>query len=200
LRPVQHGDALEEGADTMHPEAEDVLRFWLDEVGPKRWYEADPALDASIRARFEALWRAAASGRLNSWLTRPRSALALIVVLDQFPRNMFRGTAEAYRSDRRALRAANEAIRRGFDMATPEPARQFFYLPLMHDEGLSQQERCVRLIRLRLPETGAENLEHARRHREVIRRFGRFPSRNRALGRRDTEAERAYRAAGGYMG
>lgn len=192
----------------MQADAEEVLRFWLDEVGPKRWYEVGPkrwykvddGLDHAVRARFEALWQAAAEGRLDHWLASPRGALALVIVLDQFPRNMFRGTAEAYRTDRRALRAANEALRRRFDRWTPEPERQFFYLPLMHAEDLPDQERSVRLIKLRLPETGAENLESARRHREVIRRFGRFPSRNPALGRRDTEAERRYRESGGYMG
>ncbi|HUF86933.1 MAG TPA: DUF924 family protein [Thermohalobaculum sp.] len=184
----------------MTPDADEVLRFWLDEVRPARWYEVDPELDATILARFEGLWQDAAEGRLDPWLTSPRGALALVIVLDQFPRNMFRGTAEAYRTDRRALRAANEALRRRFDQAVPEPERQFFYLPLMHAEDLPLQERAVRLIALRLPETGAGNLEHARRHREVIRRFGRFPSRNPALGRRDTEAERHYRAGGGYMG
>lgn len=184
----------------MHASIEEVLSFWLDEVGPQRWYEADTALDAAVRARFEGLWRRAADGQLDHWLASPRGALALVVVLDQFPRNMFRGTGEAYRTDRRALRAANEALRRRFDKAVPEPERQFFYLPLMHAEDLPFQERAVRLIALRLPETGAESLDHARRHREVIRRFGRFPSRNPALGRRDTEAERAYRTNGGYMG
>lgn len=184
----------------MGRDSDDVLRFWLEEVGPKRWYRTDPELDARIRARFEPLWRRAAAGEFDNWLASPSGALALVIVLDQFPRNMYRGTAEAYSTDRRALRAANEALRRGFDKRVAEPGRQFFYLPLMHAEDLSFQERCVRLIKLRLPETGAENLDHARRHREVIRRFSRFPSRNRPLGRRDTEAERRYRAGGGYMG
>ncbi len=91
-------------------------------------------------------------------------------------------------------------IARGQDRQVPEPERQFFYLPLMHSESIPDQARCVRLVLLRLPESGAENREHAIRHRAVIRRFGRFPSRNRALGRADTDAERAYRAADGYMG
>ena len=184
----------------MEPQAEQVVEFWLDEVGPQRWYKTDPSLDETVRGRFEPLWRRAAAGALDRWLAGPRSALALVILLDQFPRNMFRGTADAYRTDRRALCAANQAIRRRHDRRVPEPGRQFFYLPLMHAEDLPHQERCVRMITLRLPETGAENLEHARRHREVIRRFGRFPSRNPALGRRDTAAELEYRAGGGYMG
>ena len=112
---------------------------------------------------------------------------------------MFRGEADAFHSDPYALGLAKRAIARRFDRKTPEPQRQFFYLPLMHSEKLSDQERCVRMIMLGLPETGAENVEHACKHREVIRKFGRFPSRNAALGRSDTDAERAYRAEGGYM-
>ena len=183
----------------MDADAGEVLRFWLDEVGPKAWYKADADLDARIRDRFEPLWRRAAEGRLGDWPGRPREALALVILLDQFPRNMFRGTAAAYRTDGRALRLALHALRRGFDLSVPEPARQFFYLPLMHAESLPHQDRCIGLVLLRLPETGGENLDHGRRHRAVIRRFGRFPSRNAALGRRDTEAELRYRAEGGYM-
>ena len=183
----------------MDTELEDVLRYWLHEIGPERWYVDDGGLDAEIRNRFETLWRSVGDGARDHWLLTPKGALALMIVLDQFPRNMFRGLAAAYRTDCRALRIAKQAIRRGHDKVTPEPERQFFYLPLMHSEGLPDQERCVRLIKLGMPRTGVENLEHARRHREVIRKFGRFPSRNRPLGRHDTEAERDYRAGGGYM-
>jgi uncharacterized protein (DUF924 family) len=183
----------------METELEDILRYWLHEIGPKRWYVADAEIDREIRDRFEDVWRRAGDGACDHWLLTPRGALALMIVLDQFPRNMFRGTAAAYRTDCRALSSAKQAIRRGHDKVTPEPERQFFYVPLMHSEGLPDQERCVRLIKLTMPETGEGNLEHARQHREVIRRFGRFPSRNKPLGRHDTEAERAYRASGGYM-
>jgi len=183
----------------MDTELEDVLRYWLDEVGPDRWYECDAGTDAEIRNRFEALWRRAGDGDCDHWLLTPRGALALMIVLDQFPRNMFRGTATAYYTDGKALSVAKQAIQRGHDKVTPELERQFFYLPLMHSEVLPDQERCVRLIKMALPQTGCHNLEHARRHREVIRKFGRFPSRNGPLGRNDTEAELQYRAKGGYM-
>ncbi|MHA1528988.1 MAG: DUF924 family protein [Alphaproteobacteria bacterium] len=183
----------------MDTELEDVLRYWVHEIGPDRWYESDAGVDAEIRNRFEGLWRRAGDGDCDHWVLSPRGALALMIVLDQFPRNMFRGLAAAYRTDCRALRIAKQAIRRGHDKVTPEPERQFFYLPLMHSEGLTDQERCVRLIKLGMPRTGSENLEHARLHREVIRKFGRFPSRNQPLGRHDTEAELHYRAGGGYM-
>ena len=180
--------------------AEAVLDFWLREVGPARWYRADPALDAACRARFGDLWKAGAAGRLGGWLAAPDNALALCILLDQLPRNMHRGTARAFASDRAACAAAKRAIALGHDRRMPPPGRQFFYLPLMHAESLPDQDRCVRLCLLRLAGAGAEQLDHAVRHRAVIRLFGRFPSRNAALGRPDTPAERAYRAAGGYMG
>jgi uncharacterized protein (DUF924 family) len=111
---------------------------------------------------------------------------------------MFRGDARAFATDRAGLTAAKVAINRGWDMRIDEPARQFFYLPLMHSENLCDQERCVRLICERMPEHGPDNLLHARAHREVIRRFGRFPYRNTALGRAFTAPERAFEADGGY--
>jgi len=183
----------------MTNEQEEVLQFWLQDVGPQRWYKLDTAIDNEIRRRFEDLWRRAGDGDCDDWLLTARGSLALMIVLDQFPRNMFRGTAASFGTDARALDFAKRAIRRGHDKVTPEPERQFFYLPLMHSEGLQDQDRCVRLIKLGLPETGAPNLAHAQKHREVIRKFGRFPSRNLPLGRHDTEAEREYRAGGGYM-
>lgn len=183
----------------MEPDTEEVLRFWLDEIGPARWYVADPSIDSEIRNRFDGLWRRAGDGALDHWLLTPRSALALIIILDQFPRNMYRDTASAYRTDCRGLKLAKQAIRRGHDKVTAEPERQFFYLPLMHSEGLPDQERCVRLIKLGMPQTGEERLEHACKHREVIRKFGRFPGRNGPLGRHDTAAELRYREMGGYM-
>ncbi|MBE0453892.1 DUF924 family protein [Roseovarius autotrophicus] len=177
---------------------DDVLRFWLDEVGPKGWYEADDALDAEIRERFLGAWENARDGACAMWLTYPSGTLAYIILTDQFPRNMFRGEAHAFETDRAALTAAKVAINRGWDMKIDEPARQFFYLPLMHSENLCDQDRCVRLICERMPEHGVGNLLHARAHREVIRRFGRFPYRNATLGRASTAPERAFEDEGGY--
>jgi uncharacterized protein (DUF924 family) len=132
------------------------------------------------------------------WLTYPAGTLAYVILTDQFPRNMFRGEARAFATDRAGLRAAKVAIGRGWDMRIDEPARQFFYLPLMHSENLCDQERCVRLICERMPEHGPYNLLHARAHREVIRRFGRFPYRNAVLDRVSTTPERSFEAEGGY--
>ncbi len=177
---------------------EKVLRFWLDEVGPSGWYRADETLDQEIRDKFEAGWSGAMDGRHALWLTYPTGTLAYIILLDQFPRNMFRGSGKAFSSDRFALAAAKQAIGKNWDMKINEPARQFFYLPLMHSENLCDQDRCVRLLMERMPEHGGSNLLHARAHREVIRKFGRFPYRNDALERHFTPIERSYVDGGGY--
>lgn len=177
---------------------QDILEFWLDEIGPKGWYESSDALDATIREKFLDAWQAACEGTFSLWLTYPSGALAYIILMDQFSRNMFRDESKAFSSDRIALAAAKSAIERGWDMRIDEPARQFFYLPLMHSENLCDQDRCVRLICERMPQAGASNLLHARAHREVIRRFGRFPHRNASLGRSDTPNEKVFLASGGY--
>ena len=184
----------------MTREADEVLRFWLDEVGPDGWYGGGEALDAEIAERFGAAIDSAAEGALALWLTYPAGSLAYCVVADQFPRQAFRGSGRAFATDALARGAAGAAIRHGWDLRIDPPARQFFYLPFMHAECLRHQDRSVRLIADRMAgsETGASNLLHARAHREVIRRFGRFPYRNEALGRRDTPAEARWTAAGGY--
>jgi uncharacterized protein (DUF924 family) len=176
---------------------QDVLSFWLDEVDPSAWYKQDDALDAAIRDRFGDAWGQASEGAFSLWLTFPNGALAYAILTDQFPRNMFRDDPRAFSTDRPALAAAKSAIAKGWDLRIDTPARQFFYLPLMHSENLCDQDRCVRLICERMPDS-ASNLLHARAHREVIRRFGRFPHRNAALSRTTTGPERAFMQAGGY--
>jgi len=160
----------------------DVTKFWIDEVGPKGWYLAVDDLDQSIRDRFSEGWSMAREGRLRDWKLAPDSMLAYLILLDQFPRNMFRGQAQAFATDKKAKAAAKKAIEAGWDKLVPEPERQFFYLPLMHSECLADQDQCIRLMASRMPESGAGNLLHAKAHREMIRRFGRFPYRNAALG------------------
>ncbi|MEM7441054.1 MAG: DUF924 family protein [Pseudomonadota bacterium] len=183
---------VKEGVD------KEILDFWIDEVGEAGWYKASDDLDQQIRDRFEDTWHIAQKGACHDWIACPDKSLALIILLDQFPRNMFRGQAQAFASDRKAVEAALHAIDQRWDMRVAEPQRQFFYLPLMHSENLTQQERCVRLLKTRMPETGAENLLHAKAHRMVIRLYGRFPYRNEALGRRTTEAEQRFMDQGGY--
>lgn len=176
---------------------EDVLQFWLHEVGEGGWYAQDDALDARITDRFEGTWERAAAGRLRHWGYCPRGMLAFLIVTDQFPRNMFRGQREAFQTDKAALAAARQAIMRDYDLAFDGPERQFFYLPMMHAESVSYQEQGVRQFLLKMPQA-TDNLLHARAHREVIRKFGRFPYRNDALGRRSAPAETRYLDAGSY--
>ena len=179
-----------------HP-SEALLQFWLD-AGPPKWYVADDVFDAEITQKFGALWESGAKGELESWTSHPRKSLALIILLDQFPRNMFRQSGRAFSTDDKAKAAACYSIKQGWDMRIDEPERQFFYLPLMHSEMLSDQDHCIRLMIERMPETGAPNVLHARVHREVIRQFGRFPYRNEALGRETSAAEKAFLEGGGY--
>ncbi len=177
---------------------EDVLKFWLDEVKPQQWYIASDELDAQIKERFEATWNEAMNGGLGQWLTYASGSLAYVILTDQFSRNMFRDEGKSFSSDRRALAATKSAINHKWDTRIDEPARMFFYMPLMHSENLCDQERCVRLIKERITQNGENQLLHARAHREVIRLYGRFPTRNAALERRNRKDETAYLEAGGY--
>ncbi len=172
----------------------EVLEFWTG-LGPAGWYAGTPAIDAQIRARFATLWQAARAGALEPWAASARGALAAVLVLDQFPRNIFRDGAESFATDHAALTLAGRAIAEGHDLATAPPLRQFFYLPFMHSEEIVAQNRAVQLFAERMP---GDNLRHARAHRDVIAAFGRFPWRNAALGRPSTPQEQAFLAAGGY--
>ncbi|MCC5973030.1 MAG: DUF924 domain-containing protein [Rubellimicrobium sp.] len=175
-----------------------VIDFWIREIGPAGWYAGTTAIDEQVRDRFADLWHEAMDGGLGPWLVSPAGALAYLIVTDQFPRNIFRDDPRAFASDAIARAAAKLAIANGWDMEIPEPERQFFYLPLMHAENLVDQDRSVEMFATRMPETNAENLAHAEAHREVIRRYGRFPTRNAALGRENLPEEERYLAEGGY--
>jgi len=177
---------------------EDVLSYWVDEVGPSGWYQGSDTLDAQVRKKFLEIWQEAQSGACGLWLTSPVGVLGYIVLTDQLPRNMHRGHADSFATDKSARAAAKIAIERDWDMRIDEPVRQFFYMPLMHSENLIDQDRCVRLMKTRMPEGGDEQLRHACAHRNIIRQFGRFPFRNDALGRTSTSAETAFMADGGY--
>jgi uncharacterized protein (DUF924 family) len=174
----------------------DILTFWR-EAGPDRWYSRDDAFDAEIRRRFLDTWRQATAGQLSLWEASDDGALALTIVLDQFPRNMFRQDALTYASDALAREVAGRAIDRGVDGRIDPVLREFLYLPLMHSEHLADQQRCVALFR----ESGdSENLTYAEDHADIVRRFGRFPHRNRILGRPTTAEEQAFLDAGGFSG
>ena len=174
----------------------EVLEFWRA-AGPKRWFAKDDTFDAEIRARFLPTYEAAVAGRLADWKATPDGALALSIVLDQFPRNMFRDSARAFAADASARTVADRAIAQGFDQSVPAAERIFFYLPFEHSEGLADQERCVALVRAI---GNADLLRWAELHADIIRRFGRFPHRNAVLGRMTTPAEKAYLDDDGFAG
>jgi uncharacterized protein (DUF924 family) len=174
----------------------DILAFWR-QVGPERWYERDDALDADVRSRFFELWRKAAAGRLSSWEATDDGALALAIVLDQFPRNMFRNDPRAYATDPLARAVADRAIARGLDQQADTGERSFFYLPFEHSEQIADQARCIALHRAL---GDADSLKWAELHADIIARFGRFPHRNAVLGRATTPDEQAFLDDGGFAG
>jgi uncharacterized protein (DUF924 family) len=175
----------------------ELLDFWIGEIGPKGWFNGSDAVDIACRERFFDLWQAAHDGGLEHWVEGPSGTLAYLVLTDQFPRNMFRGEARAFATDARARAAARRAVALGWDIAVPEPERTFFYLPFEHSEDLADQEWSVELYSARMVED-AEFLLHAKAHREIIARFGRFPFRNAALGRVTTAKEQAFLEEGAY--
>lgn len=176
----------------------EVTRFWLDEVGEEGWYAGGAALDALCRERFAPAWEAARGGAFRDWLSRPDTTLAYLILTDQLPRNIHRGTALAFATDRQALSAAIHALARGYDLRIEGTPRQFFYLPLEHAESRQFQSAAVCRFLTGLPGDAGGNLVHARAHREIIRRFGRFPFRNAALGRRSSAEEERFLADEGY--
>lgn len=177
---------------------DNILEFWLHDVGPKGWYAVDHEVDAEIVARYGGEWEAALRGERDVWCNGPRGALAFLILTDQFPRNMFRGDPRAFATDDKARHAADLAIGKGWDLKIAEPERQFFYLPFMHSEGKADQDRCCALMAERMPEGREEGVLHAHAHREVIQNFGRFPYRNQALGRDMTPEEERFLSEGGY--
>jgi len=164
----------------MHPD--EVLKFWF-ERDRKAWFDKNPVFDAQIRQRFLPHYELGAAGMLADWKRAPASCLALVLLLDQFPRNMFRESAMAFAADPLARDAARTILERGWDQAMTADERMFAYLPFEHSEALADQELSLKLFE------GNANFEWARKHWEIIRRFGRFPHRNAALGRAPTPEE-----------
>lgn len=173
----------------------DILDFWFEEAGPDKWYVKNPDFDREITDRFLGQYAQAAAGKLDAWMDTPEGALALVLLLDQFPRNMFRDTAKAFATDEKALTIAKASVARGDDAKIPVFRSRFFYLPYMHSEDLQDQEACVRLFEA--VSDRVDNLKWALAHRDVIEKFGRFPHRNAALGRTTTPEEQAWLDAGG---
>lgn len=170
----------------------DILDFWYSEDMRARWFASTPQLDMEIRNRFEQVWRDAADGGLDWWKDSAQGCLALVIVLDQFPLNMYRGEARSFSTEQAAIEVSKFAIARGYDREIPAEQLAFLYLPLMHSERLADQDLSLRMFE----QPGLEgNLRWARHHRELIARFGRFPHRNRILGRESSPEEVAYLAS-----
>ncbi|WP_072391555.1 DUF924 family protein [Hyphomicrobium sp. CS1GBMeth3] len=172
-----------------------VVTFWR-QAGPDRWFAKDEAFDRRFRAHCLDLHEAAARGELTSWLAEPESALALVLLLDQFPRNCFRDTPRMFATDAAARAAATTAIAAGHDRTVDPELRAFFYLPFEHSEDLADQERSVALAQ----PLSEEYRSYAELHRDIIRRFGRFPHRNAILGRETTPEELRFLDDGGFAG
>jgi uncharacterized protein (DUF924 family) len=174
----------------------EVVNVWI-EAGPRRCFKKDAGFDAEIRARFEALHHAAARRELDAWAAGPEGVLALLLLLDQFPRNMFRGSPHAFATDPLARHFARLAVDAGFDAAVDPALRQFFYLPFEHSESMADQDLACALSEA----SGDANLiKWAQLHRDIILRFGRFPHRNTSLGRETTENEAEFLRSGGFAG
>jgi uncharacterized protein (DUF924 family) len=193
-------DATQATEAVAAAESAGVLDFWFgtpDDPGHglprKDWFDKNPAFDGGIRRRFRGTYDRAVAGAFDHWRDHRRACLALILVFDQLPRNMFRGMPMAFATDARALAVAAHAIARGYDRAVPPTHRMFFYLPFEHSEDIADQERSVRLFESVEPYPGRdEAIRYALRHREIIQRFGRFPHRNAILGRRSMPEELAF--------
>jgi uncharacterized protein (DUF924 family) len=180
---------------TIPDDAAALVAFWSD-AGPSRWFKKDDAFDREFRDRFLPLHEAAARGELAHWAETAQGALALLLLLDQFPRNAFRGTPRMYATDAQARAAADGAIARGLDRLVAEPLQVFFYLPFEHSEDMADQERSVALFE----RLGERHLQFARQHYDIVRRFGRFPHRNPILGRAMSAEEQRFLDEGGFAG
>lgn len=174
----------------------DIVAFWRG-AGQKKWFNKDEAFDAEIAERFGALHPEAAAGQLSDWAGSPESALALILLLDQFSRNLFRGSPRAFAQDAMVLEVARKSLAAGFDRKVAPELRMFFYMPLMHSEAIADQRRCVSLFHSL---ASGDALKHAHEHERIIRRFGRFPHRNAVLGRHTSTAEQSFLDGGGFAG
>ena len=181
------------------PSAKHVIAFWQD-AGPAQWFAHDPAFDSAIAERFSALHNSAACGELADWGNHWEGSLALLLLLDQFPRNLFRGSAHSYATDALARHLADAAIAVGHDGQAPAELRVFYYLPFEHSEDLADQDRGLTLVQALDATSGSEYTSWAALHRDIVARFGRFPHRNAALGRISSAEELAYLAGGGFTG
>ena len=168
---------------------EEILNFWYSEPMNQHWFKSTPEIDRNIRNQFEQLWQKAAQSKLDSWMQTAEGCLALIILLDQLPLNMFRGEAKSFSTEAQSIECALHGIMRGFDRQIPHAQLSFFYMPLMHSELLEHQDLAVQMFE----RAGLDdNARFARHHQGIVQQFGRFPHRNEILGRESSEAELCY--------
>ena len=165
----------------------DIIDYWFSENSEKHWFSSTPEIDKEIKQHYEQLWQSAADGKYDEWQNSPKGSLALVIILDQFPLNMFRGHPKSFQTESKAVKIAMNAISHGFDRKLSEEKLLFLFMPLMHSENMKDQDLQVRLF-----QKYNFNLEYSKHHRDIIKRFGRFPHRNDILGRKSTEAEIKY--------
>ncbi|NQZ14662.1 MAG: DUF924 domain-containing protein [Alphaproteobacteria bacterium] len=175
---------------------EDIIHFWFEETQPSQWFQVNPEFDALTKEKYEDAYNSAAAGQFDDWQKNADGALALCILLDQMPRNMFRGTPKAFATDKKALVAAKFAISKGLDQVLPVVKRRFLYLPFEHSEVLSDQVRCVELFE-KIKDEDKLGHDYALRHLQVVEKYGRFPHRNKILGRENTPEEEEYLAQPG---
>jgi uncharacterized protein (DUF924 family) len=182
----------------MNITPQEIIDFWYSDRIKKQWFSSTPELDKEILDKYGALWEVASNGELDAWSDLPEGNLALVIVLDQFPLNMFRGQAKSFKSERKAVETALKAINKNFDERIARDKLAFLYMPLMHSEIVAEQDLSLKLFREKNLDA---NIRFAEHHSEIVRQFGRFPHRNEILGRKSTEEEIEYLASkNGYKG
>lgn len=179
---------------------DEVWAFWFEEIPNEDWFKKDDDLDLQIQTRFGHLIPEALAMSTNETLASSKTMCAVILLLDQFPRNIYRKSAEAFAHDARALELARKAVATGLDLELSQTARPFVYLPFMHSENIDDQRKCIELCRERLPDSGGSTLKFAKIHLNIIEKFNRFPHRNKVLGRTTTPAEQKFLNEGGFGG
>lgn len=176
----------------MTSQINDLINYWFSEDMSRHWFNSTETIDSQIRQRYESLWQHAADGQLDHWMESAQGCLALIIILDQLPLNMFRGQEKSFTTESQAIKVAHYAIAKGFDKLISKQQLAIFYMPLMHSENLQDQDLSIRCFEVAGLE---ENAKFARHHRDIVRRFGRFPHRNAILGRDSNELELEYLAS-----
>jgi len=174
---------------TLSESPQSIVEFWFSDAVRPMWFNSTTEFDNQLRDRFETVWQHAAAGKLDNWVETPEGALALVIILDQFPLNIYRGDAMCFATEAKSREIAALAIESNLDADLTDDQKAFLYMPLMHSESMTDQDKAVALYEAA---DLAGNLKFAQHHRDIVRRFGRFPHRNKILGRQSTEAELVY--------